>query len=118
MTTTTTTMATAMAMARGTNRRTEGGKDRATTRTMDRGIVRTIDFGGGKENVAQRKTIAIERSTGRRVRDPVDAGTIRLRLLLLLKMKDVVTCAHQRVEIISRIADYYHGPSCIVTVIP
>ncbi len=45
------------AMARGTNRHAEGGKDRATTRaTMDQGIVRTIDVGGGKENVVPGKT--------------------------------------------------------------
>jgi hypothetical protein len=51
---TTSLMTTTMtAMARGTNCHAEEGKDCATTRaTMDQGIVRTIDFGGGKENVA------------------------------------------------------------------
>ncbi len=48
---------TMMAMARGTNRHAEGGKDCATTRaTMDREIVQTINVGGGKENVALGKT--------------------------------------------------------------
>jgi hypothetical protein len=43
-------------MARGTNRHTEGGKDRATTRvTMDQGMDPTIDVGGGKKNVAPGK---------------------------------------------------------------
>ena len=94
---------------RRSTRPTEGGNDRAM-RTMDREIIRKTNVGG--RNVTPREMITDERSTGRRPRHLVDDEThllLRLHLhlhLLLLGAKDIIIYVHQRIEIISRVAEH------------